>query len=52
MNWDTWGAGLKYSDGPMAMSLSQSKCGEQEATMVRYPPGAGCRAWLPSPRSS
>ena len=38
-NWDTWGAGVKYSDGPMAMSLSHLSTewddgGEQEATML------------------
>jgi len=38
-DWDTWGAGVKYSDGPMAMSLSHLSTewddgGEQEATML------------------
>ncbi|MYB75918.1 MAG: porin, partial [Chloroflexi bacterium] len=38
-DWDTWGAGVKYSDGPMAMSLSHLATewddgGEQEATML------------------
>ena len=38
-NWDTWGAGVKYSDGPMALSLSHLSTewddgGEQDATML------------------
>ena len=38
-NWDTWGAGVKYTDGPMAMSLSHLATewddgGEQAATML------------------
>ena len=38
-SWDTWGAGVKYSDGPMAMSLSHLATewddgGEQDATML------------------
>ncbi len=38
-NWDTWGAGVKYSDGPMAVSLSHLSTewdngDEQEATML------------------
>ena len=38
-NWDTWGAGVKYSDGPMAMSFSHlatewDNGDEQEATML------------------
>ncbi len=38
-DWDTWGAGVKYSDGPMAMSLSHLATewddgGEQDATML------------------
>ena len=38
-NWDTWGASVKYTDGPMAVSLSHLATewddgGEQEATML------------------
>ena len=38
-DWDTWGAGVKYSDGPLAMSLSHLATewddgGEQDATML------------------
>ncbi len=47
-NWDTWGAGVKYSEGPMAVSLSHlatewDNGDEQEATMlsVSYTLGPG-----------
>ena len=38
-NWDTWGAGVKYSEGPMAVSLSHlatewDNGDEQDATML------------------
>ena len=38
-DWDTWGASVKYSDGPMSMSLSHLATewddgGEQDATML------------------
>ena len=38
-NWDTWGASVKYTDGPMAMSLSHlatewGNGDEQDATML------------------
>ena len=38
-NWDTWGAGVKYTDGPMAVSLSHlatewDNGDEQEASML------------------
>lgn len=38
-NWDTWGTGVKYTDGPMAVSLSHLATewddgGEQAATML------------------
>ena len=38
-DWDTWGAGVKYTEGPMAVSLShlateRDNGDEQDATML------------------